>query len=93
MSAIQVGALLLCGRKSKTLIAEDEDLLKWEGKVELDTYFYPTVKGDLDIDETENLYTIDGSLILPNGTVKLYDLLNFEVTIADKGPFTEKGAT
>ncbi|KAL0271734.1 UNVERIFIED_CONTAM: hypothetical protein PYX00_008731 [Menopon gallinae] len=75
---VKIGALVLCGRKSRTLIADDEDLLKWEGKVELDTYFYPTIKGDLDIDETENVYTIDGNLMLPNGTIKLYDLLNFE---------------
>lgn len=77
--------MLLCGHKTKSLIEptseDEEDLLSWEGHVKVDTYFYATIIGNLDIEEVEDVYTIEGDLRLPNGTIDLYDTLNFEVKI------------
>lgn len=57
-----------------------EDRLSHKGRIEVDTYFYPTILGNLIIDEKEaDIYTIEGDLKLPNGTIQLDDKLNFEV--------------
>lgn len=83
--------MLQSGQKPKTLTDlknqdeekeeedEENDVLRWHGHVEVDTYFYPTITGNLDIDEIDDLYIIEGNLVLPNGTIFLYDELNFEV--------------
>ncbi|XP_066998183.2 uncharacterized protein Apoltp [Anabrus simplex] len=67
---------------------EEDDIyaINWKGLVEIDTLLYPTFKGTLDIDTKDSLYTIEGTLTLPDGTAVLYDELNYEdyFTISNK---------
>ena len=59
---------------------ENEDTVSWRGEVELDTIFYPTMKGTLDIDEKGSLYDVVASLVLPDGVAQLHDEFDFEVS-------------
>lgn len=85
--------MLKCGHKPKTLTDlnaegeddDEEDLLRWGGHIAVDTYFYRTIIGNIDIDEIEDSYIIEGDLVLPNGTIKLFDVLLFEVSYVKFG--------
>nr|CAD7263142.1 unnamed protein product [Timema shepardi] len=56
---------------------ENKNAISWRGLIELDTFLYPTMKGSLEIDENGPLYTIVGSMVLPDGTAELYDEFTF----------------
>lgn len=53
--------------------------IKWKGLIQIDTVIYTTIKGELDIDEKDSLYSVFAIVALPNGTVELHDELYFEV--------------
>ena len=57
-----------------------DDAVSWRGEIELDTIFYPTMKGTLDIDERGTLYLIVASFVLPDGVAELRDEFDFEVS-------------
>ncbi|GLH12107.1 Apolipophorins, partial [Gryllus bimaculatus] len=65
---------------------EDEELINWKGSIEVDTFFHPTLKGTLEIEEKDTTYIVASTLTLPNGTAVLLDELDFEdvFTISNK---------
>lgn len=56
-----------------------EEPLNWSGLVEINTIFYPTMKGTLEVDQKGSLYVVMGTLTLPKGTAELKDEFDFLV--------------
>lgn len=62
--------------------AEDDDNesgLRWKGVCVLDTYMYPTITCNVELDEVGSTIVAEGNLLLPSGNVYLYNEMYFEV--------------
>jgi len=58
---------------------DEEPKLRWRGAVAIDTYLYPTITCDLDLDEVEYTTIVEANIALPTGDIYLYDEFYFEV--------------
>ncbi|XP_062546026.1 uncharacterized protein LOC134212310 [Armigeres subalbatus] len=72
---------------------EEEEYLNLIGKVELDTIIWPTIIGNVDLEEYKSKYYLSGKVKLPQGDVDvrdsfwLEDLMNMKNTMKVKTPF------
>lgn len=55
-----------------------EDGISWTAQVELNIVIYPTIKGVFDVDEYGNVYTVIGTVTLPEGDIDIRDEFDFE---------------
>lgn len=65
--------------ESEELEEDGEEVLRWRGACVLDTYLYPTITCDLDLDEVGSTIVVEGNMLLPAGNIYLYDEFFFEV--------------
>lgn len=59
---------------------EEEDPISFDGYMELDTLIWPTLKGNLDVDQIDESYISFGTIILPQGVIEIRDrfyMLNY----------------
>ncbi|XP_030755989.1 uncharacterized protein LOC115882214 [Sitophilus oryzae] len=52
---------------------KDDELLSWEGLIELDAIIYPTMKGELEIDQEGPLYVLQAKIHMPDGIATILD--------------------
>lgn len=58
---------------------DNEDPLSWKGLIELDAVIYPTMKGELEIDQKGPFYVLQGKLLLPHGVATIFNELEYYV--------------
>lgn len=54
-----------------------DDLINFSASIELDTLVWPTLKGNLDVEELDDIYIAYGTVILPQGLIELRNRLIF----------------
>lgn len=54
-----------------------DELINFSASMELDILVWPTLKGNLDVEEHDDIYIAYGTVILPQGLVELRNRLNF----------------
>ncbi|XP_018566495.1 uncharacterized protein LOC108907336 [Anoplophora glabripennis] len=59
--------------KASQMEKRNENPLSWNGLLELDVIIYPTIKGELEIDQKEYSYILQSTLTLPHGMATVYD--------------------
>lgn len=62
-------------------IEEPDNSKSYKGYMELDILVWPTIKGDLRLDEADLTYSAEGHLELPQGTIEFKDRLYFPVSL------------
>lgn len=60
-------------------VDDDVELFNYVASLELDTLVWPTIVGQLEIDEIDDDYIVVGTLKLPQGSVSIKDRLEFPV--------------
>ncbi|KAF7269539.1 hypothetical protein GWI33_017432 [Rhynchophorus ferrugineus] len=56
---------------------KDDDFLSWEGLIELDAILYPTMKGQLEIDQKGPLYVLQGKIHMPAGVATVFNAFEY----------------
>ncbi|CAG9816912.1 unnamed protein product [Phaedon cochleariae] len=60
--------------KQSTLDGKDVPaIFSWEGLIELDIIIYPTMKGQLEIEQKGTVYSLQSKLIMPQGVANIFD--------------------
>ncbi|CAH1158795.1 unnamed protein product [Phyllotreta striolata] len=54
-----------------------DDPLSWEGLIELDVIIYPTMKGELEIDQKGTSYILQSKLTMPHGVAEIFDEFDY----------------
>lgn len=62
---------------------DDYETFNYLAEIEVNTIVWPSIVGQLDIDEIEDDYIVEGSLKLPNGVVTIKDRLAIPVRIVE----------
>lgn len=62
---------------------EEDEPLSWHGLVEVDAIMYPTMKGELDIDQKGASYVLHGKLLMPHGPATILNVLDYTVRSTD----------
>ncbi|KAH1029523.1 hypothetical protein HUJ05_002749, partial [Dendroctonus ponderosae] len=52
---------------------KDDDFLSFEGLIEVDAIIYPTIKGQLEIDQKGPVYVLQSKVLLPHGAATIFD--------------------
>lgn len=60
---------------------KDDDFLSFEGLIEVDAIIYPTIKGQLEIDQKGPVYVLQSKVLLPHGTATIFDEFQYVVSI------------
>ncbi|XP_072402619.1 uncharacterized protein Apoltp isoform X1 [Diabrotica undecimpunctata] len=80
-------------KRSKQAQTEEKDYddpLSWEGLIEVDVIIYPTMKGELEIDEKGTTYIIKSQLKTPQGFIDIFDEFDFTDIMAIKNDLEVK---
>lgn len=59
---------------------DEESSMRWKGVCVLDTYLYPTITCNVDLDEVGSTIVAEGNLVIPSGNVYLYNEMLLEVS-------------
>ncbi|XP_056647213.1 uncharacterized protein LOC130451874 [Diorhabda sublineata] len=68
-------------KQSQTEEKDYDDPLSWEGSIELDVIIYPTIKGELEIDQRGTSYILKSELTTPHGMVEIFDQFEYTHTM------------
>uniref|UniRef100_A0A6P7GJY7 Uncharacterized protein LOC114337760 n=1 Tax=Diabrotica virgifera virgifera TaxID=50390 RepID=A0A6P7GJY7_DIAVI len=68
-------------KQAQTEEKDYDDPLSWEGLIEVDVIIYPTMKGELEIDQKGTTYIIKSQLKTPQGFIDIFDEFDFVVSI------------
>lgn len=60
---------------------KDDDFLSLEGLIEVDAIIYPTMKGQLEIDQKGSVYVLQSKIHLPHGLATIIDEFEYVVSI------------
>lgn len=58
---------------------DGEEPLSWKGLVELDVIMYPTMKGQMEIDQKGESYILQSKLTMPYGDAHILDEFSYKV--------------
>lgn len=77
---IEVRKVYFKSKASQRDNKNEDDPLSWKGLLELDVIIYPTIKGEVEIDQKEYSYILQSKMTLPHGTATVYDELEYIVS-------------
>ncbi|GAB0088507.1 uncharacterized protein DMENIID0001_029540 [Sergentomyia squamirostris] len=63
---------------------DDDEYLNFIAHLELDTIIYPTLKGNLDVEEVDDTYYCFGTMLLPQGMIEIRDKFHFPDYLSQK---------
>lgn len=78
---IEVRSVYLKSKVSQVEKKYADDPLSWKGLLEVDIIIYPTIKGELEIDQKGYSYILQSKLTLPHGMATVYDEFEYIVSI------------
>lgn len=77
---IEIRNVYLKSKVSQVERKYGDDPLSWKGLLELDIIIYPTIKGELEIDQRGYSYILQSKLTLPHGMATVYDEFEYIVS-------------